>query len=93
MRKYSIVINQHSKEPLLQIDGMDSYCPYVAPIPMQGQMGVPQLVRFPCSRQCPHFCLDVENKKLKLMCSAMPNEMELESIQTEIPEKSVFAIK
>lgn len=93
MRKYSIVINQQSKEPLLQIDGIDSYCPYIQPIPMQGQMGQVQLVRAACSNQCPHFCLDVDNKKLTLKCSAIPNEMELESIQLEIPEKSVFSIK
>lgn len=91
MRNYTIVTNPTTKEKLLQVNGSDTFCPYTQPIPMQSNMGQVQLVRFPCSERCPHFCLDEENKTLKTMC--VPNP-EVKSVEIIEPEKqSAFSIK
>lgn len=34
-------------------DGMQSICPFVQPITMQGNMGQVQLMRLPCTSLCP----------------------------------------
>jgi hypothetical protein len=37
----------------LHVDGTQSICPFVQPIPMQGNMGQVQLHRLPCTSVCP----------------------------------------
>jgi hypothetical protein len=41
------------KEDVLLIDGVQSVCPFTAPIPFQGNMGQLQIMRMPCSSLCP----------------------------------------
>jgi hypothetical protein len=41
------------KEDVLFIDGLQSVCPFTAPITFQGNVGQLQIVRMPCSTLCP----------------------------------------
>lgn len=41
------------KEKILFINGSQSVCPFVDPIPMQGQVGQIQIMRLPCNTLCP----------------------------------------
>lgn len=50
--KYSIKKGQQNEFNLF-VDGTQSICPYVQPIPMQGNMGQVQLHRLPCTNVCP----------------------------------------
>jgi len=50
--KYTIVKGQQ-KEDVLHINDLQSICPYTAPIPFQGNVGQVQIMRMPCSTQCP----------------------------------------
>jgi hypothetical protein len=57
MTKYTLNKGQQG-ENVLMIDGRQSFCPFVDPIPMQGQVGQIQLMRLPCNTNCPHAELD-----------------------------------
>lgn len=50
--KYTIKKGQQN-EFNLYVDGTQSICPFVQPIPMQGNMGQVQLHRLPCTSVCP----------------------------------------
>lgn len=52
MTKYTLKAGQQN-EYNLYIDGTQSICPFVQPIPMQGNMGQVQLHRLPCTTVCP----------------------------------------
>ena len=52
MPKYTIKKGQQN-EYNLHIDDIQSICPFVQPIPMQGNMGQVQLHRLPCTTSCP----------------------------------------
>lgn len=54
------------KEKVLFINGNESFCPFVDPIPMQGQMGQIQLMRLPCNSRCP-LC-QVSGKQWTINC-------------------------
>lgn len=58
MTTYEAKKNQ-SGDLILTIDGVQSICPYVNPIPVQGNMGQVQIMRMPCTSACPH--VQVEN--------------------------------
>lgn len=60
MSKYTLNKGQQG-EDVLMIDGRQSFCPFVDPIPMQGQVGQIQLMRLPCNTSCPHAELDSVN--------------------------------
>jgi hypothetical protein len=53
MTKYTLGVGQ-AKESILEINGLQSVCPFVSAIPVQGQMGQVQIMRLPCSTLCPH---------------------------------------
>ena len=53
MSKYTLGKGQ-AKESILEIDGLQSVCPFVSAIPIQGQIGQVQIMRLPCSTLCPH---------------------------------------
>lgn len=59
MTKYTLNNGQQG-EKVLMIDGRQSFCPFVDPIPMQGQMGQVQLMRLPCNTSCPHAIISDE---------------------------------
>jgi len=52
MNNYEVKEGQQ-KEKVLFINGNQSVCPFVDPIPMQGQMGQIQIMRLPCNTLCP----------------------------------------
>lgn len=52
MSQYSVKLGQQ-KEKILFIDGVQSICPFSAPLPFQGSVGQIQIMRMPCSTQCP----------------------------------------
>jgi hypothetical protein len=53
MPKYTLAIGQ-AKESVLEIDGLQSVCPFIPAIPIQGNVGQIQLMRLPCNTLCPH---------------------------------------
>ena len=53
MTKYTLGKGQ-AQESILEIDGLQSVCPFVPAIPIQGQIGQVQLMRLPCNTLCPH---------------------------------------
>lgn len=54
MATYSVKKGQQEGELILQVDGLQSICPFVQAIPMQGQYGGLQIMRLPCTSVCPH---------------------------------------
>lgn len=52
MPNYTLKKGQQN-EYNLHVDGTQSICPFVQPIPMQGNMGQVQLHRLPCNSVCP----------------------------------------
>jgi hypothetical protein len=75
MTKYTLNKGQQG-EKVLMIDGIQSICPFVDPIPMQGQMGQIQLMRLPCSSACPHAV--VTEEEYCISCSGKLQVFELE---------------
>lgn len=53
MTKYTIKKGQQD-EDVLNINGVQSICPFVQALPMQGQYGEIKIMRLPCNSQCPH---------------------------------------
>jgi hypothetical protein len=53
MSKYTLGKGQ-AQELVLEINGLQSVCPFVPAIPIQGQIGQVQLMRLPCNTLCPH---------------------------------------
>jgi hypothetical protein len=52
MANYSVKKGQQEEYNLF-VDETQSICPFVQPIPMQGNMGQVQLHRLPCTSVCP----------------------------------------
>jgi hypothetical protein len=52
MNNYTSLDGQNG-EKILHINGIQSVCPFVAPLVTNSQMGTPQLIRLPCTTQCP----------------------------------------
>jgi hypothetical protein len=64
---YTIKKGQQGEE-VLNINGFQSVCPYVAPLPFQGQMGQVQIIRMPCSTLCPHA--SIKENDYHITCGA-----------------------
>lgn len=79
--KYSLLQGQQ-KEKILQVDGIQSICPYTAPIPLQGNMGQIQIMRMPCSSQCPHVKLNDAETEYVISCGAEVKTLTLEPKET-----------
>ena len=75
MTKYTLNKGQQG-ESVLMINGIQSFCPFVDPIPMQGQVGQIQLMRLPCNTACPHA--SVNEKEYCITCSGKSQVFELE---------------
>jgi hypothetical protein len=74
MTKYTLNKGQQG-EGVLMINGNQSFCPFVDPIPMQGQVGQIQLMRLPCNTSCPHA--KVEENIYTITCSGKAENLEL----------------
>ena len=80
MPKYTVGLGQ-AKELVLEIDGLQSVCPFVPAIPMQGQVGQIQLMRLPCNTLCPHASANSET--FMMTCSGKELTFKLEKKQEE----------
>lgn len=58
--EYTLVKGQQ-KEDVLYINGIQSICPYTAPIPFQGNVGQVQIMRMPCCTLCPLARIEEED--------------------------------
>ena len=88
MNKYTLNNGQQG-EKVLMINGIQSVCPFVDPIPMQGQMGQIQLMRLPCNTSCPHAYvnnLDTYN----ITCSGRTESFELQ--EADKPKSDILTI-
>jgi hypothetical protein len=87
MTKYTLNKGQQG-EKVLMINGIQSFCPFVDPIPMQGNMGQIQLMRLPCTSACPHAVVNEE--EYCITCSGKLTIFELE--EEESPKSDVLTI-
>ena len=60
MTKYTIKKGQQGDD-VLNINGVQSICPFVQALPIQGQYGQIQIMRLPCNSQCPHAKIFEDN--------------------------------
>ena len=89
--KYSVV----SKDGIhvLKIEGKDSLCPVAPAVLIPGRMqGTMELMRLPCSTQCPLACLSMdtegEDGQLKYRVSCGVRDMVYDVEPFEEPKKS-----
>jgi hypothetical protein len=66
MKNINTVTEGQNGEKILNINGIQSICPFVAPLVTNSNMGVPQLIRLPCTTQCPLAIL--ENETYNVRC-------------------------
>jgi hypothetical protein len=52
MNTYSVKKGQMG-DTILEIDGVQSVCPFTQPLMAQGNMGQVQILRMPCTSACP----------------------------------------
>ena len=74
---------------VLEVNGMQSICPYVQAIQVQGSMGQIQIMRLPCTNTCPH--VELGESKWIITCSGDRREIHLSAEAVE-PPKSPFSI-
>jgi hypothetical protein len=85
--KYTILKGQQ-KEDVLTINGLQSICPFTAPIPFQGNMGQVQIMRMPCTTLCPHATLSEDNRTYTITCSNIAKSFKLDETIEETPKTS-----
>jgi hypothetical protein len=85
MTKYSVAKGQN-KESILEIDGLQSICPFTPAIPIPGSVGQIQIMRMPCTSNCPHashneevWLMTCSGKELKFKLEKKEEEPKLES--------------
>lgn len=62
-------------EDVLFINGLQTICPYAAPLPFQGNMGQFQIIRMACTTACPH-AQKTENEWI-INCGSIPQKFNL----------------
>jgi hypothetical protein len=67
--KYTLKKGQN-QEDVLVINGNQSVCPYAAPLSFAGQMGQVQIIRMPCTTQCPHASVTSEADYYETTCGS-----------------------
>ena len=80
MSKYTLGKGQ-AQESVLEINGLQSVCPFVSAIPVQGQMGQVQIMRFSCSTLCPHA--STNGKTYIMTCSGTSLTFKLDEKEEE----------
>ena len=87
MNNYSVILTE-SKDNILLKDGIQTCCPIIQPLKVQGQMGQVQIIRVPCSSSCPHSHHDLENKTWRITCGGAPVVFDnVEVVTPDVPEK------
>lgn len=85
--KYTLKKGQN-QEDVLKINGLDSVCPFVGAIAMEGNMGGLQLLRMPCTTQCPHASVQFQEKSGEVFYNiTCGNSYQSFAIQKEEEEK------
>ena len=71
-------------DTILEIDGIQSVCPFTQPLMAQGNMGQVQILRMPCTSACP--LSTVTDKKWKTNCGCETKIFEITE-ETEEPKE------
>ena len=79
MTKYSISKGQ-GKEDVLRINGVESICPYIQPLHLQGQYAE-RIMQFPCNTQCPHA--KIASGHYQITCSGSLLQFKLEEAEAK----------
>jgi hypothetical protein len=85
MTKYTISKGQQN-EDVLNINGVQSICPYVQALPVTGQYGQIQIMRLPCNAQCPHA--KISNGHYHITCGGSLLQFKLEESDVEVKPTS-----
>jgi hypothetical protein len=88
MPKYTIGAGQ-AKESVLEIDGLQSVCPFVPAIPMQGQVGQIQLMRLPCNTLCPHASTNGTTYIMTCSGYSLTFKLEQKEIEPKLESKVI----
>jgi hypothetical protein len=88
MNQYTTKKGQQG-DVVLEINGMQSICPFVQAIQVQGNMGQIQIMRLPCTNVCPH--VEVIDLEWIVTCSGEKKSITLTAQAVE-PPKSPFSI-
>jgi len=90
MPKYEVKKGQQG-DSILFIDGMQSACPLVQPIPMQGNMGQVQIMRLPCTNICP--LAEYDNKtSWKIRCHGSLEIFTIEEPQEDVLDSKIIKL-
>jgi hypothetical protein len=82
MSKYNVIIADN-KEEILMNGETQSCCPFIQPMKIQGAVGQVQIVRIPCTSNCPHAQFSVEDKTWKITCGG--SKVILHDVEVKIP--------
>ena len=88
MNQYTTKKGQQG-DTILEVNGMQSICPFVQAIPMQGNVGQIQIMRLPCTNTCPH--VEMGDSEWIISCSGEKRKIPLSAEVIE-PPKSPFSI-
>ena len=83
MSNYKVIIAEN-KEEILMNGELQTCCPFIQPMKIQGQMGQVQIVRIPCTSNCPHAQHNTESKTWKITCGGEP--VVFENVEIGIPD-------
>lgn len=75
MTTYSVKKGQQN-DLILFINNLQSVCPFVQAIPMQGNMGQVQIMRLPCTSVCP--MVELGKDEWTISCSSKPKTFKIE---------------
>jgi hypothetical protein len=89
MNQYTTKKGQQG-DVVLEVNGMQSICPYVQAIQVQGSMGQIQIMRLPCTNTCPH--VEINDSKWIISCSGEKRNIPLTAEVVEETPKSPFSI-
>jgi hypothetical protein len=90
--KYTVRNNGNSSEKVLNINGLQSVCPFPQPFPMPSQDGKGMVVmRVPCTTQCPHADI-TKDGRWEITCGGVVKgfiieEDEQAPKEQEVPEQ------
>jgi len=77
MTKYTTKKGQQG-EDVLNINGIQSICPFTPALVVGGNLGQTQIIRLPCSTVCPFATLENENSQYLINCTGSAEWYEIE---------------
>jgi hypothetical protein len=91
MNKYQAKKTQQGDYALF-INEMQSICPFVPAIPMQGNMGQVQLHRLPCTDLCPHASISSNHWNVTCSGSLVKHTLSEDEPQEEKPKSNLIIV-